>query len=145
MGCDTLASLQVRDRTSHFQDPVIRPCGKTEPVHCHFHKMQASFIYFTIFPYVPGLHLGVGINAVRPEALLLYSPGVCNTLADRRRGFCNRIGSDLVELDGRNFDMNVDTVHERAGNAGAVGLDLVRCAQALVKGIAVKPAFAGVQ
>jgi len=135
-------SLDIGDRPRHFQDAVIGAGGKAEPVHGRLHQGRAGLIDPAVLADMTRLHLGIGVDAVAGEPPLLDSAGAGHAAANRRRRFAQSIGGDLVELDGRHFDMNIDAVHERARNFRAVRLDLVRRAEALMERVAVEPALA---
>lgn len=144
MSSNTLAGVQVRDGAADFEDAVVRAGGEAHFAHCSFHKSLGIFADLAILPEVPRLHLRVGVDAVTPETLLLDLSCLGHTFTDMNRRFSRSIICDLAELDRRHLDMNIDPVHERAGYAGPVGLDLVGRAETLMQGIAVKTALAGV-
>lgn len=144
LGSDLLAAVDIGDRPRNLQDAVVRSGRQAEAVHGGLHEGRTGFVDLAVLADMARLHLGIGVDAVVREPSLLDGAGAGHAVADRRRRLAKRIGGDLVELDGRYFDVDVDAVHERARDFGTVGLDLVRRAEALMERIAVEPALAGV-
>ena len=54
-----------------------------------------------------------------------------------RAGFAGALGGHLAELHGRHFDVQVDAVQQRAGDAAEVALDFARGALGFVGHLAV--------
>ena len=69
-------------------------------------------------------HLGVGVNVSFLKPLQLNHPRIIDPLADELRRFAGVAAGEILIADGRHFDLNVDAVEERAGDAGAIALDL---------------------
>ena len=58
------------------------------------------------------------------KALQLNYPRIIDPLADKLRRFAGVATGEVLIADGRHFDLNVDAVEERAGDTGAIALDL---------------------
>ena len=83
------------------------------------------------------------------SAGLLYAAGLFHAGANLRRGGDDSLTAQLLEGDGRDFDMDIDTVEQRWQERSEpsrpadfiqVLLDLPGCAAALSRGIAQKSA-----
>ena len=79
------------------------------------------------------------------EALELAAPGGDDALAHDGRVVPLVVAGEVVVLDRRDRDVQVDPVEERTGNSRPVVLDLRGRAGALARGVAVKAARAGVR
>ncbi len=113
---DLFAGLQVRDGAGHFQDPVVGAGGKAELVHGLFHERLAVVADLAVLPDMARLHVRIGIDTVAFEAFELGCPGAGDAVADRGRRLTQGVRRNLVELDGRDLDMDVDPVHKRTGD-----------------------------
>ena len=78
------------------------------------------------------------------KTLALDGTGFLDALPDRERGFAGDFAGHILVLHGRDFDMDVDAVEKRSGNAVAVALDIERAAPALAFRIAEVAALAGI-
>ena len=80
------------------------------------------------------------------ETLALDFAGLGDAVADGGAGFAGSAFAGKVPvLDGGNFDVDVDAVEERAGDAVAVTLDVDRAATAFAFGVAEVAALAGMR
>ena len=76
------------------------------------------------------------------EALELDVTCVIHALANRFRRFPSVAAGKILVSYRRHFDLNVDAIEERAGDARAIALDLQRCADAFFLRIGKKTAGA---
>ena len=93
----------------------------------------------------PGGHLGVAVDLRSPEALQLQVAAPLDPFGNRGRRFAVGTVGQFAVFNGRNFDMQIDTVKERPGYAGPVPMDHDRRAGTAVLGIAQVAAGAGVE
>src|SRR5262249_51366722 len=92
-----------------------------------------------------GSHAGItGDLPLILESLALDLTGVLDSLADRRRNFFSALTRDIAILDGGNFNVEIDSIEQRAGNALTIALHLCRAAPALAFQIAEVAALAGI-
>ena len=88
--------------------------------------------------YHPLAHLGVAVYATdAPETLLLNGTGLDYPLTDGCRRFAGSRFRDVVETQGRNLTLDIDAVEQRTGDFSHIPLDLSRCADAGVRGVAI--------
>lgn len=80
-----IAAFDVGDCAGDFENAVVGPGGQAEAVHGCLHESLGVRIYLTILADVAGLHMGVCVDAVGLEPLLLYRPGGGDAVADRSR------------------------------------------------------------
>ena len=72
---------------------------------------------------------------------LLTLPRGDNTFADRSRGFARARARDLLKLDGRDFDVQIDPVEQRTRNAPQVILDFPGRSARFARHLAVGAGF----
>ena len=90
-------------------------------------------------------HAGVGGGfSFASETRFLDGAGLQNAFKDRRGRFSRTATGEFLEGHCRRFDMDVDAIEERTGDAVAVALDLDTGAAALALRVAVKSARAGI-
>jgi hypothetical protein len=68
-------------------------------------------------PNVRRTHFSVGSDAVLGKALALNHPGVLHPAAHHLRRLTQPLVGELIVIDARHFDVNIDPVEQRAGNA----------------------------
>ena len=81
---------------------------------------------------IPRAHLGVGVDRSFVEALELNDAGGVDALADFGGRFAGVFAGQLLIAQGWHFDLDVNAVEQRAGDFGAVALDLQRRAGAFL-------------
>src|SRR5947209_5753803 len=72
------------------------------------------------------------------ESLLLAFARGDDTLTDLRRFFSTVIAGNLAELNRRHFDVQIDTIQQRTGDATEVMSDLTWCAARFCRHFAVR-------
>jgi hypothetical protein len=87
-------------------------------------------------------HLGVSVNVSFLKSLQLNDPRIIDPLADELRRFAGVAAGEILIAYRRHFDLNVDAVEERAGDPGAITLNLQRRADAFFLRIGKKAARA---
>ena len=80
----------------------------------------------------------MNVSFLKP--LQLNRARIIDPLADQLRRFAGVAAGEILVADRRHFDLNVDAVEERAGDAGAIALDLQRRADAFFLRIGEKAA-----
>ena len=90
------------------------------------------------------MHVRVGGESGACETFTLHLPGVLHPCADGAGGFSQAVVAQFFVIHARHFHVNVNAVHERAGDAALVLGDDARRAGAGTRGVAVITARAGV-
>ena len=141
---DALAAGEVGDGAGDFEDARVAAGREAEAVGDHLQQFVSGLVHRTELADVAGLHLAVGVQAEGFQPLPLQLPGGFDPGADGGGGFAvDGIGEILVRHPG-NFDMQVDAVEQRTGEAGAVALQHRRGAGAFAQAVAEKTAVAGI-
>ena len=89
-------------------------------------------------------HVRIGRGGVIPVAGALHGAGGVDTRADGLRRFPGRWLGELVKVQRRHLDDDVDAVEQRAGYARMVAAHVARRAAAAPRGMPVPAALAGV-
>ncbi len=131
------STFEVGNGAGHLQDPRIGPGAKTESIDGRFEKLLAGLIDLAEFFDVPVAHLRITVDLHAPESVELdlsrpVHPGL--DLHGRLSGIAAR---QVPVLDGGDFDVDIDPVHQGAGDLRPVPLDLGNGAGAFVIGVAV--------
>jgi len=131
-----LRPFQIGDGPRHLEDPGKGAGGEPEPVGDQFQHPVAAGIQFAMFPKMSGIHLGVAVDSGPLEAVVLEVAGAFHPAG--YGGGTLRLASvgQVTVPDRRDLDVDVDPVHERPGDPGAVPLKHHRRAGALVIDIA---------
>ena len=74
------------------------------------------------------------------KALQLNRARIINSLANDLRRFAGVAAGEVLITDRRHFDLDVDAVEKRAGDAGAIALDLQRRADTFLLRVGEKAA-----
>lgn len=141
---DIVRSFQVGDRAGNLENAGVGAGGEAEPVGDHLQETVARGVKFAVLTNMAGGHLGVGVNFRPFEALALPLAGSFNPAGYGGGAFTVGPLSQVAVFYRRDFDVNVDPIQQRAGNAGAVAVNIARSAGAGMIGVAQKTARAGV-
>ena len=140
---DLDAAVEVGDGAGDFQDAVV--CSRA---HVHAGDGLAEFFHsfgvgFGVLVQQRGGHLGVVVHAgVVLEAQALDGSRLNNALPYRRAWLTWCFARHLVEVDGLNLYLQVDSVQQWARNLAHIVVTLVGRADALLGGVAVVAARA---
>jgi len=126
-----VGAVEVGDGARHFQDAVVGARRKRQLVDGVFQKLVRAAVELAVRAQVPGSHLRVAGDAVVAEALHLALAATQHPLAHARRAFARLLGHQLLRTEARHFDVDVNAVEQRAGNAHQVAADLLLRALAL--------------
>ena len=142
---DAVAGCQIGDGAGDFENAVVGTGAEVEILHGMAEHFEGGVVEGAEFFDLAVRHPGIGGGfSLTGEPVFLDTTRLKNAIED----FCGRLGRaatrELLECHGRRFDMDVDAVEERAGDAVAITLDLNAGATALALRITVKSARAGV-
>lgn len=139
--------LQIGNGAGDLEDPIVSAGGEVEIEHGALELLAGRGIEGTMLFDLAVKHAGIDARKsvrVGMEALDLVLAGGGNALADGGGGFARRGGVELLDAEGRCFDMEIDPVEKRAGNAGAVATDLIGMATTGMTRIAEVAARTGI-
>ena len=139
-GLDFFGAGEVGDGAADFEDPAVGAGAQAQFVDRGFEQSFRVIIHGAITLDVSRAHLGVGVDVSFLEPLQLNRPRVIDPLADELRRFAGVAAGEILIADRRHFDLNVDAVEERAGDTGAIALDLQRRADAFLLRVGEKAA-----
>ena len=136
-----IGAFQIGDGPGYFEDAVVG--SRREPLLLHGPLQEALGVraQFAIGANLPGGHLRIRKNlfSVSTEPLALPFPCRHYPVANLGGAFPRRSAAQLLVMDRRHLDVNVDTVEQRAGDFGYIALDHRRRAEALAR-LVIKPA-----
>ena len=132
---DVFAAGQISDGARQFEDAVVGARRKLELVHGGLHQRLAGVVQLAEFAHFGGTHVGVAGGGVGggvfeagvlretdvirlyEEAFALALAGGFDALAHRFGWFAGSPVAELLIFDARDFDVDVDAIHQRAGDA----------------------------
>lgn len=113
---DTLASVQVGDGAGELENAGDGTGGELQAFEGGVEQLAGSGFEDAVTIQVLSVHGGVGRGgAAGAEALPLDGTGGESALGDVDAGFAGR-SFELLEADGRDFDVHVDAVEKGAGD-----------------------------
>lgn len=144
-GLDVLAAFEVGDGARYFQDAVVGAGREVETVHGVLQQSQAAVVGTGVERKQAAVHLGIAIDAGDGGvALFLNLTGAYHPFANDGAGLAGAGVGHLFEGYGDDFDLQVDTVEQWAGDAVQVFLHLTGRAYAGFGGVVVVAAGTGV-
>jgi hypothetical protein len=143
-GPDFFAAGEVGDGAADFEDAAVGTGAQAQFVDGGFEQSFRVVIHRTIALDISGAHLGVGMDGSFLKAPELDVARLIDALANRLRGFPGVTAGEILVANRRHFDLNVDAIEERSGDARAIALDLERRADAFFLRIGKKAARARV-
>lgn len=143
-GGDVVSTLEVGDGAGEFDEAVVGAGGETHGGDGLTKQVFAGLIEGAELAEEGAIHLGIGENSFSFEASPLDLAGALDASADVQAPLGIARGFELVKGDARDFDVEVDSVHNGAGNTRFVATCLARRAGTEALGVAQIPAGAGV-
>ena len=123
-GLDFFRAGEVGDGAADLQDSAVGAGAQAQFVDRGFEQSFRVIVHGTITLDISGAHLGVGVDVSFLKPLQLNRPRVIDPLANGFRGFAGVAAGEVLIADRRHFDLDVDAVEKRAGDPGAIALDL---------------------
>jgi hypothetical protein len=139
-GLDFFGTGKIGDGAADFEDAAVGASAQAQFVDGGFEQSLRVVIHGAITLDVSRAHLGVGMDGFFLKALELDVTRTIDPLANELRRFAGIAAGEILIADRRHFDLNVDAVEERAGDARAIALDLQRRADAFLLRIGEKAA-----
>lgn len=118
-------AFEIGDGACHFKDTVVSAGREALLLHGAFKQAFGIGAKFAVHSNLACRHLGVGEDLFAGN----LEPGSLAVASSHHAGanlggtFGGGPSAQLLILDGRNFDMNIDAVEERPGDFGDVPLD----------------------
>ncbi len=116
-------AVKISNRARHFKDTGVGAGRETESISNQFKHTVAAGVQFTVFFDVAGCHLGVAVDFGAFIALQLDFSRTCHSLGDLSRAFGFATVGGVAVFNRRDFDVDVDAVEQRAGDAGTVAVN----------------------
>ena len=138
-------AIRGRRRAGDAQDAVVGARRKAEARERLLEQPRRAAVEGAEAPDEARRHLGITGEPEGREALELAAPGGDDALAHGGGIVPFAFAGEIVVLDRRDRDVQVDAVEQGARDARPVVLDLRGRAGALARGVAVKAARAGVR
>lgn len=136
---------EVGDGAGYLENAVVGAGREVKPLHGFGQRGRTLRVGRGEAFEQGARHLRVAVDALEVLVTLrLYGSGFHHALADGRTRFACRGGGEVGHADGGNFYLYVDAVEQRAGDFPHVFLYLRGRAVALVGGVVVVAAGAGV-
>jgi len=120
---DFRTAMQVCDGARQFEYPVVGAGRKVQLAHSGAHQGVAVLLQAAEFPHFGGAHLGVAADVERGEARGLSLPRPHDALPDDGGGFSQALAAQFLVFHPRDFDVNVNAVQQRPGDALLVVAD----------------------
>ena len=147
VGGDVFGIGEVGDGAGDLEDAIVSAGAEVQLGHGHLHHAFGGFVEGAMALEELGGHAGVAADlGILGEALALDVARFFHALADGGGGLAgSSFAGDVPIRHGGDFDVDVDAVEERAGDAVAVTLDIGGAATALAFRVAEVTAFAGIR
>src|SRR5919197_4248245 len=111
---DLVSAHKVGDGTCDAEDAVVRPRAQAELLQAGSYERGASLVELTPAKDLPEPHLPVAGDAAAREAGPLPRPRDHDAFADLGRRLALALAGQLVVVDPRHLDVEVDAVQERS-------------------------------
>ena len=122
---DGLGTRQVRDGARNLQDTVEGPRRERQLRHGHL-EQSCGFVRkagLAKFADVARRHGGIGARSVRAEASPLQASRLTDPIAHDAGCFGKRVIGELLVIDTRNLDEEINAIHEGTADPPLVVLD----------------------
>jgi len=134
-GADIGGFFQVGYGAGDLQNAVVGPGRQPQPVDGRFQQTTGGIIDAAVIFDEAATHAGVAKDFAAGKALGLNPAGIGHPTADGFGGFGLVVLHQVLIGHRRHLHMHVDTIQQGSGNFGAVAVDLLVGAAALVFGI----------
>lgn len=121
---DLLLRGQVRDGAGHLEQPVVPPRRQPQASDRQPKQFLSIRSQPAVAPDFPRTEVRIGVESrMRLQAPPLPRPRRLHPFPDRCAPFLRRVEGQLGRTHGRDPDLEIDAVQERAGQSGEVPLD----------------------
>lgn len=136
--------FEVGDGAGEFDEAVVSTGGEAHRGNGLAQEVFAGLVEGAYFTEEGAIHLGIGENSFPFEAFSLNIAGAFDAGADVEAPLSVARGFEFIEGDARDFDVEVDSVHNGTGNAGFVACGFAGRAGAEALGVAEVSAGTGI-
>jgi len=119
---DVLFRGKIGYGSCDLKDAAVAARRHAEAIDHHLQQLLPLPIQLTEAFQVPRLHLAVGVQSVGGKALALDLARCFDPLTDGGGGFRRSRRGEVLVGDAGGFDVQVDAIQQRAGEAAAVAL-----------------------
>src|SRR4051812_39105295 len=124
-GRDGVGFREVGDGAGDFQNAVVGAGAQIQFRHGDANQFLGFVAEFAVLFDLPRTHPGVAIHfRVGMETRSLFFAGVLDAVANGGGRFFGARAGDVAVFDGGHFDVEIDAIEERAGDALAITMDL---------------------
>jgi len=128
-------AIKIGNGTGYLEDTGVGAGGETEAVGHQFQHTVAAGVQFTVFLYEARSHLGIAVDFGSFVTFQLDFSRMLNAFGDCCRAFRFAPVGQITIFDSGHFDMDIDTIQQRAGDTGTVAVNGNRSAGAGVSRI----------
>jgi hypothetical protein len=121
---DIFCAFKVSDGPGHFQNPRVSPGTQPELVDGQLQEFLAALIDLAELLDMAVGHLGIAVNIHPFESIELILSSRIHPSLDLPRGVSCLTARQISIFDGRDLDVDIDPVHQRAGDLRPVPLNL---------------------
>ncbi len=123
-GLDIFHTLEIGDGPGYLQDPRIDPGTQTKLIDRRLEKSLARLLDLAKLLDMAVCHLGIAVNLHPFESAKLKASRPVHPFLDLPGRFPLFPTGQIPILHCRDFDVDIDPVHQGAGDLGPVTLDL---------------------
>ena len=137
VGLDGVAAVEVGDGAGELEDPMKGAGAELQLRHRRLDERLAGLVQLAVLAHLGWPHVGVGLvqeAAVAPrrervfrqrfrQAVALDGAGAFDAGANGAAGLTEAVGEELVVVDARDVNVDVDAVEEGAGDALLIASD----------------------
>src|SRR5213592_353931 len=131
LGRDLRFSVEISDGARDFQDPIVGAGAEIQFAHRHANQFLRVLAELAVLLELTRGHARVAIYfRVAVKTFPLAFTRADHALANSSGSFFRALARDVAVFDGRHFDMQIDTVEQRPGDALTISLHLHRATTA---------------
>ena len=108
------AAVKISNGTGNFEDARVGAGRETEAISNQLQHPVAAGVQLAVFLDETGGHLGVAVDFGAFVTFQLDFTGVFDSFGDGGGTFRFATVGEIAVLNGRNFDMDIDPVEQRA-------------------------------
>ena len=120
---DVRGVFEVRDRSRHAEDAIVGAGAEFKRLHGFLEKCCGWLVQLAVLADEARGHSCI-VPAGSFETECLGMATTCDAVAHCGAGFTIGASGHFAKRDGRHFDLDINAVEERTGNALPVALDL---------------------
>ena len=122
---DLSLAIEISDSARNFQNPIVSAGAQVQFVHGYANQVLRILSEFAVLLKLARGHASIAVYfCVAAKPLLLTLTRANNALTDRGRRLFSALAGDVPILHGWDFNVQIDTVQQRAGDALSITLHL---------------------